>query len=228
MDLKVVKQDGNSGGSAKVPSVLEIKEVNRHIIWEVVKAEQANKRQCTHKTKVKGEVRGGGRKPWRQKGTGRARAGSNRSPIWVGGGTTFGPQPRSYREEIPRKKRRVAYRHILAEKLNSGKVVVLDSISFEKPSTKGGFSSLTSILKAADFNEALESGRKIRANSNKRRRKVVLVGFNESDAVKRSLRNIPWVEMIDVQRLAAVPLFYNHGLIITKSALAELETRLRV
>lgn len=111
-------------------------EVNEALLHQAVVMQLASQRLGTHSTKTRGLVRGGGRKPWKQKGTGRARAGSTRSPIWVGGGVTFGPQPRSYAFKMPRKQRRLALKSALSAKLTEGELVVVDSVNFEQPKTK--------------------------------------------------------------------------------------------
>ena len=111
-------------------------EVNEALLHQAVVMQLASQRLGTHATKTRGMVRGGGRKPWKQKGTGRARSGSTRSPIWVGGGTVFGPAPRSYAFRMPRKQRRLAIMCALSDKVQSGDFVVLDSIDFAAPKTK--------------------------------------------------------------------------------------------
>lgn len=111
-------------------------EVNEHVLYEVVKNQLANKRQGTQSAKTRAEVRGGGRKPWRQKGTGRARHGSIRSPLWVGGGVVFAPKPRDYRYTLPRKVRRLAMKSALTSKVNSNELIVLDELNLETPKQK--------------------------------------------------------------------------------------------
>ena len=106
------------------------------LVWEAVRAYQAAQRKGTHATKTRADVRGGGRKPWRQKGTGRARVGSIRSPLWKKGGVTFGPQPRDYEQSFPKKKRRGALKMVLSDKLRNQKLTVIDEISLESPRTK--------------------------------------------------------------------------------------------
>ena len=123
-------------------------EVNEAVVHQAVVMQLASQRLGTAATKTRGLVRGGGKKPWKQKGTGRARAGSIRSPLWVGGGTVFGPQPRSYAFRMPRKQRRLAIKSALSAKVNSGELVVVDSISFDAPKTK----NVVKMLK--DFNAA--------------------------------------------------------------------------
>lgn len=222
MSLKILNFQGASVGQAELPAGVLVTEVNRHLIWEAIKAEQANKRQGTHKTKTKAEVSGGGQKPWRQKGTGRARQGSTRNPQWRHGGVAFGPVPRDYSEDFPKKKKAVAYRHILTGKLQDNRLVVLEDIPLKSPSTKEAFKGLVSVIEASPFAEAYKAGRKIRKNANRNRRDVTLVLDCDDPVQKKSLRNLPWLNTVHVDRLSAEALYLNHGLIITKAALARL------
>ena len=109
---------------------------NEAVIHQAVVGQMANERLGTHATKTRGLVRGGGKKPWKQKGTGRARVGSIRSPLWVGGGTVFGPTPRSHAKDMPRKARQLAVKSALSEKLRANELIVIDAIDFEAPKTK--------------------------------------------------------------------------------------------
>ena len=111
-------------------------EVNEDLLYRTVRMQLANRRQGTHSTKTRGEVSGGGRKPWRQKGTGRARAGSRRSPLWVGGGTTFGPKPRSYETKLTRKMKRGALVSALSDRAREERLTLIDRIVFDVPKTK--------------------------------------------------------------------------------------------
>lgn len=111
-------------------------EFNEAVVHQAIVMQHANQRQGTAATKTRGLVRGGGRKPWKQKCTGRARSGSTRSPLWVGGGTVFGPQPRSYDKKMPRKARRLAIRCALSAKVAAGEMVVVDGLAFDAPKTK--------------------------------------------------------------------------------------------
>ena len=124
-------------------------EMNEAVVHQAVVMQQANERLGTHATKTRGMVRGGGRKPWKQKGTGRARSGSIRSPLWVGGGTTFGPQPRSHAKSMPRKARRLAIRCALSAKVAAGELVVVEGLTFEAPKTKNVI-QLLDVFAAAD------------------------------------------------------------------------------
>src|SRR5438093_176719 len=143
MDAKIVALDGSEKGTAALPDDLFAQQVNEHLLWLSVKRHLGNQRQGTAKVKAKGEVSGGGRKPWRQKGTGRARAGSNTSPLWPGGGRAFGPKPRDYRTELPRKQRRVALVSALSLKASAQAVSVLDALKLEQPRT----AEIASLLK---------------------------------------------------------------------------------
>ena len=132
----MVGLDGSERGTAALPDDLFAQQVNEHLLWLAVKRHLGNQRQGTSKVKTRGEVSGGGRKPWRQKGTGRARAGSNTSPLWPGGGRAFGPRPRDYRTEMPKSQRRKALVAALSQKAGESAVTVLDGISFEAPKTR--------------------------------------------------------------------------------------------
>lgn len=217
MGIQVLDFTGKTIKEENVPSALDI-DVNEHLIWEVVTAEHANARQGTHKTKEKGEVRGGGKKPWKQKGTGRARAGSNRSPIWKGGGTTFGPRPRSYTQRLSRKKKQTAMVHILAAKIKENQLVILENWTSESASTKTAFNGFTKVIEGSSFYEKYSEGRKLRVDSNDNRRKVAVVTATDAKENKLSLRNIPWIESLHVDRLAARTMFHNHGVIVTREA----------
>ena len=135
--INMLNMKGKNAGEIKLnPEIFDV-EINEHAVYTVVKNLLANRRQGTHSAKTRAEVRGGGRKPWRQKGTGRARAGSTRSPIWVGGGVTFGPQAeRNYKHKLPRKVARLAIKSVLSDKVANESLVVVDQIAFDTPKTK--------------------------------------------------------------------------------------------
>lgn len=134
--VKVINLDNQPVDEIELkPEVFEV-EMNRHVVWEAMNAILANRRQGTVATKNRKDVRGGGRKPWRQKGTGRARAGSTRSPLWRHGGITHGPQPRDFSIAIPKSKRRKAVKCVLSDKLNGDRLRILDSLSMEKVKTR--------------------------------------------------------------------------------------------
>ena len=136
MNAKVYGLDGREKGEASLPDELFGQQVHEHLLWLSVKRHLGNQRQGTAKVKTRGEVSGGGRKPWRQKGTGRARSGSNTSPLWPGGGRAFGPKPRDYRTDLPKGQRRAALTSALSFKAGENAVAVLESLSFDAPKTK--------------------------------------------------------------------------------------------
>jgi large subunit ribosomal protein L4 len=136
MDAKLYASDGSEKGTAALPDALFGQPVQEHVLWLSVKRYLGNQRQGTAKVKTRGEVSGGGRKPWRQKGTGRARAGSNTSPLWPGGGRAFGPKPRDHRTELPRQQRRAALLSALSIRAGENAVSVVEGLSFAEPKTK--------------------------------------------------------------------------------------------
>ena len=177
-------------------------EVNEHVLYEVVKNQLANKRQGTQSAKTRAEVRGGGRKPWRQKGTGRARHGSIRSPLWVGGGVTFAPKPRDYSYTLPKKVRRLAMKSALTSKVNNKELIVLDELTLTEPKTK----EMVNILKN------LKVGKK------------ALIVLNDSnEAVIKSAKNIPGIETTSVNTLNVYDILKYDNFIITKDAVEKVE-----
>src|SRR5690242_20103278 len=138
---------GNEIGSLPLPDEIFGVEVNEALVHQAIVAEEANSRQGTSNTKQRSDVRGGGRKPWRQKGTGRARSGTSRSPLWRGGGIVFGPHPRDHRKALPVKMRRGAMRSVLSGKVSEGAVIGLDTLQFDAPKTK----SVVAVLNALNL-----------------------------------------------------------------------------
>ena len=136
MNAKIYGLDGKETGTATLPDELFAQQVHEHLLWLSVKRHLGNQRQGTAKVKTRGEVSGGGRKPWRQKGTGRARSGSNTSPLWPGGGRAFGPKPRDYRTDMPKAQRRRALSSALSLKAGENAVSVIESLSFDAPKTR--------------------------------------------------------------------------------------------
>jgi large subunit ribosomal protein L4 len=136
MKAKVYRQDGKVKGEIELPASVFAAEIKEHLLYQVIKGYLANQRQGTSKTKGRSEVSGGGRKPWRQKGTGRARAGSNTSPIWARGGKAHGPDPRDYTTHLPRAMRRQALRGALSSRAKDEKIMVVDALVCEPPKTK--------------------------------------------------------------------------------------------
>lgn len=143
--VTLFKQDGSQNGDVTLNEAIFGIEPNENVVFDTVLMQRASLRQGTHAVKNRSAVRGGGKKPWRQKGTGRARVGSTRSPIWVGGGTVFGPTPRSYAYHLPKKVTRLALKSVLSQKVADGALVVVDAFNFDQPKTKEFAQSLTSL-----------------------------------------------------------------------------------
>ena len=176
-------------------------EVNVDVLHQVVVALLANKRQGTQSAKTRAEVSGGGIKPWRQKGTGRARQGSIRSPQWIHGGIVFAPKPRSYRVSIPKSMKRVAMKSALSSKVADNEIIVLDNLEFEAPKTK----EFVKVLDALKVKKAL----------------VVVAESNEN--VYKSARNIQGVEVIPVNNINVYDILKYDNFIITKDAVSKIE-----
>ncbi len=177
-------------------------EVNGALLHQAVVMQLASQRLGTHATKTRAMVRGGGRKPWKQKGTGHARSGSRRSPVWVGGGTVFGPHPRSYAFSMPRKQRRLAIRCALSDKMQSSDIFVLDALDFEAPKTK----EVVKMLQAFDVDK-----------------KALIITAEEAENVERSSRNIPGVKAIHTMGLNVYDILNHDKLFITKDAVSRIE-----
>lgn len=175
--------------------------VNEHVLHQAVVRHLANQRSGTAATKRRGEVQGTGRKPWRQKGTGRARAGSIRSPLWRGGGITFGPQPRSYNQALPRKMRRLALKSALSDRAGEGTVVVIEDFQLEVPKTK----------EAAKILQSLDATGK-----------TLIVTGEENLHLKRATRNIPGVCLALADRMNAYDVLAADKVIITREALTRI------
>lgn len=178
-------------------------EYNEAVIHQAVVRQMANERLGTHATKTRGLVRGGGKKPWKQKVTGRARVGSIRSPLWVGGGTVFGPLPRSHAKDMPRKARQLAVKSALSEKLRAGEIIVVDAIQFEAPKTK----DVVKMLAAFDV-----AGKAL-----------IVDGGEKSANTVLSARNIPGVKAYAPSGLNIYDLVHYTKLFLTKDAVEKIE-----
>jgi large subunit ribosomal protein L4 len=193
-------------GSVDVQDDIFAAKANPALIHEVVVMQLANRRAGTHKTKTRTEVSGGGAKPWKQKGTGRARSGSNRSPVWRGGGVIFGPQPRDYSYTMPKKKLKVALKSILSAKLTEGLVCVIDDLKVTEGKTK----------EAAAIMKTLGCDRSA----------LFIVDNNVSDNTKRAFRNLPFVDFLHVNGLNVYDLVNARKIFILKSCLESIEKSL--
>ncbi|MBU3146423.1 50S ribosomal protein L4 [Clostridium sp. CF012] len=176
-------------------------EVNTYAMHQVVVAQLANKRQGTQSAKTRAEVRGGGIKPWRQKGTGRARQGSIRAPQWIHGGIVFAPKPRDYRMSVPKSMRRVAFKSALSAKVAENEMIVIDSLEFDSPKTK----AMIEVLSAFGAKKTL----------------IVVEKSNEN--VYKSTRNIPGVQVSPVNNLNVYDILKYEKFIITKDAVSKIE-----
>lgn len=201
MKLPMVNRAGESVGEIEVLDDVFATEVNGALLHQAVTAYLASQRQGTASTRLRGEVRGGGRKPWRQKGTGRARAGSNRSPLWRKGGVTFGPRPRDFRLDMPKRMRHAALRAALSAKVRDQELIVVDELSLEAPRTK----TIRACLEAVGAPRAL----------------IVTGGIDHS--VYLSTRNLPGSDVLPARDLSVYPLLAHPQIVITKAAVEALE-----
>ncbi|CEI81569.1 50S ribosomal protein L4 [Oceanobacillus oncorhynchi subsp. incaldanensis] len=195
--VALLKQDGSNVGEIELNDAVFGIEPNTHVLHEAVVMQRASLRQGTHAVKNRSEVRGGGRKPWRQKGTGRARQGSIRSPQWVGGGTVFGPTPRSYSYKLPKKVRRLALKSALSSKVKEESLFVLEAITIDAPKTK----EIVNILNGLKVEE-----------------KALVVLSEKDETVARSANNLQNVKVLTVEELNVLDLLTHDKLIITKDA----------
>ena len=178
-------------------------EFNEAVVHQAIVMQLANQRQGTSATKTRGMVRGGGRKPWKQKGTGRARCGSTRSPIWVGGGTTFGPQPRSYAKKMPRKARRLALCCALSAKVAAGEMVVVEGLAFDAPKTK----NVVAMLGAFDAAD----------------KKALIITNGDNVNVELSARNMPKVTAISNMGLNCFDILNSNKVFLDKEIVEQIE-----
>ena len=205
-NVTLFKQDGSENGTVEINEAVFGIEPNEAVVFDAVHLQMSAKRQATHAVKNRSAVRGGGKKPWRQKGTGRARAGSTRSPIWVGGGVTFGPQAeRNYKHKLPRKVARLAIKSVLSDKVANESLVVVDQIAFDTPKTK-------------DFITFLE---KLNLEG-----KVLVVVDEENDNLGLSSRNLNYVKVITANSLNVLDVVHADTLIMTQDALSKVEEAL--
>ena len=200
--VALFNQSGSKVGDIELNDAIFGIEPNQHVLFEAVVMQRASLRQGTHKTKIRSEVAGGGRKPWRQKGTGRARQGSIRSPQWRGGGTVFGPVPRSYSYKLPKKVRRLALKSALSTKVLEENILVLESLAFETPKTK-------------DFKAVLNG---LSVDS-----KALIVTANLEENVALSARNIPGVTVVTASGINVLDVLNHDKLIMTKAAVEKVE-----
>jgi large subunit ribosomal protein L4 len=204
MELDVIDRQGTPVEKIAVADGTFAAEVKTHLLHQVVRMQLATRRRGTASTKTRGEVSGGGRKPWRQKGTGRARAGSTRSPLWRGGGVALGPKPRDYAYKLPKKVRRAALRSALSMKIQEGLLKVIDHLDISAPKTK----QMVGFLKGLGVEKA----------------SVILLEDNDPN-VQLAARNLPEVKVLRVEGVNVYDLLVHDYLICTREALMKLQER---
>ncbi|MCM3762382.1 50S ribosomal protein L4 [Alkalihalobacillus oceani] len=200
--VALFNQSGSQVGDIELAESVFGIEPNESVLHEAVVMQQASLRQGTHKTKGRSEVRGGGRKPWRQKGTGRARQGSIRSPQWVGGGVVFGPTPRSYSYKLPKKVRRLAIKSALSSKVQAEEIVVLENLALDAPKTK----EMAAVLAGLSVDS-----------------KALVVTADYNEAVALSARNLPGVTFVTADGVSVLDVLKHDKLVITKEAVEKVE-----
>ena len=200
--VSVLNQAGTSVGDIELNEAIFGIEPNEAVLFESLVQQRASLRQGNHKVKTRAEVAGGGRKPWRQKGTGRARQGSIRSPQWRGGGIVFGPAPRSYSYKLPKKVRRLALLSALSTKVREEEVIVLEGLTFEAPKTK----EFIKVLADLSIN-----------------RKALIVTADLDETVALSARNIPGISVVTATGINVLDLIGHDKLVMTKAAVQKIE-----
>lgn len=200
-NISVYNMEGNEVGTIELNDAVFGVKVNEHLVHQAVVRHLANKRQGTQKAKTRSEVRGGGRKPWRQKGTGHARQGSIRAPQWTGGGVVFAPTPRDYSKKMNKKEKRAALKSALSSRVEADKLIVLDTLRLDEIKTK----EMVRVLNNLKVNKAL----------------VVMPEVDEN--VMLSARNIPDVATIDARMLNVYDIMKYSTVILTKDAVASIE-----
>ena len=200
--INMLNMKGENAGEIELnPEIFDV-EINEHAVYTVVKNLLANRRQGTQSAKTRAEVRGGGRKPWSQKGTGRARQGSIRSPQWKGGGVVFAPKPRDYSYTTPKKIRRLALKSVLTSKVQEKELIIIDELSLDAPKTK----EMVNLLSAVQADK-----------------KALLVIKNSDENIIKSAKNIPTVMTTSSSSLNVYDILKYNSLIITKEALDEIQ-----
>ena len=200
--LALYKQDGTQNGEVTLNDAIFGIEPNENVVFDAIIMQRASLRQGNHAVKNRSAVSGGGRKPWAQKGTGRARAGSTRSPIWRGGGIVFGPTPRSYSYKLPKKVRRLAIKSALSTKVIDQDLIIVDALNFDAPKTK----EFAQVLK----NLNVET-------------KVLVVVEDGNDFTMLSARNLPGVTVVATDNVSVLDVVSHNKMILTQTALTKVE-----
>lgn len=211
MTVETYNTKGEKAGTVELPDKIFGVKWNPALVRQVYDGEMANKRRPWAHTKTRGEVRGGGKKPWRQKGTGRARHGSTRSPIWIGGGVAHGPRnERDYSVKINKKMRRAALFSLLSKKTKDKELVIFDEFKILRPKTKEVFSIFKNLRSGANvYNAGIKGGRSLTA-------------LPKNEELKRSMKNLPYISYIEPRNLNIAELLNNKYLVMDKSSVEEL------
>ena len=207
MNIKVYTVEGKEKGTIELDDKVFNIKPNKSVIYYALRAELANERQGNASTKGRSEVRGGGAKPWRQKGTGRARVGTRNSPVRVGGGITFGPKPRSYRVNLPKKMKRLSVRSILSLKRSDELLKVVEDFYIKSGKTK-------------DFNKIA-----VNITDDEKRKRVLIIDQEPKTENKQAGRNIPWLKYFDAELLNTRELYYATQVVLTESAVKMLNEK---
>ncbi len=203
VEMNVHTIDGEKIGEIKLNDNLFNAKINKHVVHQIVKRYLASKRRGTASTKNRSEVSGGGKKPWRQKGTGRARAGSIRSPLWVGGGVIFGPENRDYSYPVPRKMRLVALKSVLSDKVRNNNIIILDNLEIKNGKTKEIINIFNNLNLDSD--------------------KILIVIDKENELIKRAVSNLEEAMVITANKINTYDLINYKKIIITRDALKVIE-----
>lgn len=204
MKIKIYSQDGQVKAEKEIPIREDFKKVSPQVIHDVVTAYRAGQRSGTASTKTIAEVAGSGKKPWRQKGTGRARAGLVRSPIWRKGGVVFGPKPRDYSKRVPKRVKKLAFEQALSSRLQEGDVIILDSLEVNTPKTK----DFVGILKALKVNGS-----------------TLLIHDSPSENLRLASRNVDWMDTVPAHSVNTYQILNCKKIVLTSAALEKLISR---
>lgn len=209
--IDMLDMSGKKTGQIELDDSVFNVPINEYVVTDCIVAELANRRQGNHATLTRAMVAGGGRKPWRQKGTGRARIGSTRAPHWRHGGVAHGPQPRSYEQKVPRQIKRLAYRVVLSDKLNEGRFLVIDGLALNEIKTTRMVDFLAKVAPAAGVGD----------------RKRLIITRDVDENVWKSARNIPGVEVIPTNNISVFELVRADRVIMSREAVEKVQEVLR-
>lgn len=194
MNAKIYNQKGAEAGEIELPAKVFAAKYRSDLVHQVVQSMRSNKRAGTADTKDRGEVRGGGRKPWKQKGTGQARHGSSRSPIWVGGGVTHGPlAEKNYKRKISKKMRAQALFSVLSRKLKDGEILFVETLAMPKINTKSGVETMNNLAKVGDFKNIQKS--------HARKPKILMALYDRNEKTEKSFRNISALDIVFLKNI---------------------------